>query len=266
MLDILQFEFMQRAFLAGTLVAILAPLLGIFIVVRRYSPLADSLAHVSLVGVAIALVTNTSTILFAGLATILASLGIEKIRSTQKSFNDSILVLFTTGSLGFATIITSFNKGLTGSLDSFLFGSIATVSIFDIYIISAAFIAILTIMSLIFKQLFVLVFDEEIAQTNGIATKMLNYTVVVLAAITISISIRTVGALLISCLLIVPVISALQLKFNFKQTLACSIGISAVSVWSGLVISYYLNLASGGTIAVLNLVIFFFIYFWKKLD
>jgi len=265
MFDIFQFEFMQRAFLAGTLVAILAPMIGIFIVVRRYSPLADSLSHVSLVGVAIALITNTSPMLLAGGTTVLASLGIEKIRSTQKSFSDSILVLFTTGSLGLATIITSLNKGFTNSLDSFLFGSIATVSTLDIYIISVAFLTILTIMIFAYRQLFVLVFDEEIAQTNGIKTDLLNYTIIVIAAIIISISIRTVGALLISCLLIVPVISTLQLKLNFKSTLISSILVSLLSVWCGLVISYYLNLASGGTIAVLNLIIFLILFFWKKL-
>ena len=266
MFDIFQFEFMQRAFLAGTLVAILAPIIGIFIVSRRYSALSDSLSHVSLVGVAIALVTNTSPMLFAGFVTILASLGIEKIRSTQKSFSDSILVLFTTGSLGLATIIASFNNGFTSSLNSFLFGSIATVSNLDTYIIASAFLIILTFMFFLYRQLFVLVFDEEIAQANGIKTKLLNYVIIVFAAIIISISIRTVGTLLISCLLIVPVISTLQLRLNFKSTLFFSIFVSVFSVWGGLLISYYLNLATGGTIAVLNLIIFFIFFFWKKLE
>lgn len=266
MLDIFQFEFMQRAFLAGTLVAILAPIVGIFIVVRRFSPLADSLSHVSLVGVAIALVTNTSPILLAGVATIITSLGIEKIRSSQRSFSDSILVLFTTGSLGLATIITSFNRGFVNSLDGFLFGSIATVSKLDIYVISSVFVVIMITMFFIYRKLFVVVFDEEIAQTNGIKIKFINYIVIVLAALIVSISIRTVGALLISCLLIVPVISTLQLKLNFKSTLIFSIVISIFSVWGGLFISYYLNLASGGTIAVLNLIIFFVLFFWKKLE
>ncbi len=265
LLEIFQFEFMQRAFLVGTVVAILAPLIGIFLVVRHFSQLSDTLSHVSLVGVSLGLLLQTSPIILAIFTSVLASLGIEKIRQTQKVFSESVLVLFLTGSLGLATLIISLSKNFSSSLFSYLFGSLATITSFELYsIISVAFL-VFGIFWYFFRAFFLVAFDEDIARTSGLKVRFLNYILMALAALVISISIRIVGVLLVSSLMIVPVISALQFKLNFKNTLLASIFISIGSVWLGLILSYYFNLATGSTIALINLAWFGLIFVWSKL-
>ena len=264
-LELFQYEFMQRALIVGTVVAVLAPLIGIFLVIRRFSQLSDTLSHVSLVGVALGLLLNTSPIILAVFTSVLASLGIEKIRQTQKVFSESVLVLFLTGSLGLATLIISLSKNFSSSLYSYLFGSLVTITTLEMWSILGIAALVFLVFGYFFRSFFLIAFDEEVAQTSGLNVEVLNYVLMAIAALVISISIRIVGVLLVSSLMIVPVITSLQFKLNFKFTLAVAVFISIVSVWTGLLLSYYQNLATGGTIAVVNLIIFGLAFIWQKL-
>lgn len=256
MLDIFQYSFMVRAFEAGIAIAVIAPLIGMFLVVRRYSLLADTLAHTSLAGVAIGLLFRINPVFSAIILSVVASLGIEQLRASRRVFSESVLALFLSGSLAFAVVILSLAKGFNASLFGYLFGSISTVSQTDVWVIVALAVMVFLNVVLLYKELFFVAFDEELAQASGLPVRRLNFTIVLLAAITVALSIRIVGVLLIGALMVIPVISAVQYGRGFRATLILSVIFSLLSVLIGLSASYYFNLASGGAIVLVALVIF----------
>ncbi len=247
---------MVRAFEAGIAIAIIAPLIGMFLVVRRYSLLADTLAHTSLAGVAIGLLFSINPVLSAIILSVVASLGIEQLRASRRVFSESVLALFLSGSLAVAVVILSLAKGFNASLFGYLFGSISTVSQTDVWVIVALAVMVFLNVVLLYKELFFVSFDEELAQASGLPVRRLNFTIVLLAAITVALSIRIVGVLLIGALMVIPVISAIQYGRGFRATLILSVIFSLFSVLIGLFTSYYFNLASGGAIVLVALVIF----------
>lgn len=247
---------MVRAFEAGLAIGIVAPLIGMFLVVRRYSLMADTLAHVSFAGVAIGLLLQINPIITAIGLSLLASFGIESLNSQHRIFGESVLALFLSGSLAVAVVIISLANGFNANLFSYLFGSISTVSITDLWITLALAVAVFSAVVLLYKELFFASFDAELAQASGLPVKALNLTIVVLAAVAVALSIRIVGVLLIGALMVIPVISAMQFGKGFKSTLLISVAFSLLSVIAGLFASYYFNLASGGAIVLVALVIF----------
>jgi len=255
-LSIFSYDFMIRAFVAGLVIAVIAPLIGSFLVVRRYSLMADTLAHVSLLGVAIGLLTNINPVITAIATSGVASLGIERLRSDKKVYGESALALFLTGSLAIATVLISLAQGFNVNLLSYLFGSITTVSIGDLWLILTLGVIVLIAVLVLYKEFFVISLDEELAAVSGIPTKALNVVLILLAALTVSLSLRIVGVLLIGALMVIPVIAAMQYGKSFKATVWIALCISLISVIVGLFASFYLNLASGGTIVVIALLIF----------
>lgn len=256
MLDIFQYSFMVRAFEAGIAIGVIAPLIGMFLVVRRYSLLADTLAHTSLAGVAIGLLFRINPVLSAIALSVVASLGIEQLRASRRVFSESVLALFLSGSLAVAVVILSLAKGFNAGLFGYLFGSISTVSQTDVWVIVALAVMVFLNVVLLYKELFFVSFDEELAQASGLPVRRLNFTIVLLAAITVALSIRIVGVLLIGALMVIPVISAVQYGRGFRATLILSVIFSLLSVLVGLFVSYYFNLASGGAIVLVALIIF----------
>lgn len=242
---------MLRAFGVGLIVACTAPVIGSFLVVRRYSQLADTLSHASLLGVAIALLTNVAPIPVALLVTILVALGIEYIRSATNIYGESVLALFLSGSLGLAMVIISLAHGLNANLLAYLFGSITTVTTADLYLIGGLGITMLIVLWRAYPSLFLIALDEELASAHGIPVKTYNALLVILAAITIGLALRIVGALLIGALVVIPVITALQLKQSFTRTIFTAVAYAVAAVSIGLTTSYYLDLAPGGTIVVI---------------
>ncbi len=256
MIEIFQYGFMVRAFAAGVVIAIIAPLIGTFLVLRRYSRLADTLAHVSLAGVAGGIVTGTNPAVAAALVSTAAALGIETLREKKNIVGESILALFLWSGIAVAVVIISLSRGFTVSLFSYLFGSITTISPSDLYFAGIMGGLVLLLIIVFYKELFAVAFDKEMAEVNGINAGRFNLVLVVLAAVTVSLSMRIVGILLIGALMVIPVIAAMQFSRSFKQTLYFSVIISLFSVVSGLYISYYFDIASGGTIVLITLGIF----------
>lgn len=256
MLDIFHYSFMIRALEAGIAIGIIAPLIGMFLVVRRYSLLADTLAHTSLAGVAIGLLFRINPVISAIVLSVIASLGIEQLRASRRVFSESVLALFLSGSLAVAVVILSLAKGFNAGLFGYLFGSISTVSQTDVWVIVALGILVFLNVVLLYKELFFISFDEELAQASGLPVRRLNFAIVLLAAVTVALSIRIVGVLLIGALMVIPVISAIQYGRGFRATLILSVVFSLLSVLVGLFTSYYFNLASGGAIVLVALIIF----------
>ncbi|MHB1118265.1 MAG: metal ABC transporter permease [Minisyncoccota bacterium] len=256
MFEIFQYAFMVRSFEAGLAIGIVAPLIGMFLVVRRYSLLADTLAHVSLAGVATGLLFQVNPIFSAIALSLLASLGIEQLRTSRRMFGESVLALFLSGSLAVAVIVISLAKGFNASLFSYLFGSISTVTPTDLWVTLALAVVVLFAVWLFYKELFFVSFDQELAEASGTPVKMLNLLIVMLAAIAVALSIRIVGALLIGALMVIPVISAMQYSKGFRTTLFLAVAFSLISVIVGLFAAYYFDLASGGAIVLITLFIF----------
>lgn len=256
MFEIFQYDFMLRAFAAGLMIGVLAPAIGVFLVVKRYSLLADTLAHVSLVGVAVSGFVGVSPMVGAMCAAALGAFGIEELRVRKQLFGESVLALMLSGSLALAIILFSVSRGLTLNLLSVLFGSITTVTANDLWAIALLGLVVFLVVLLFFKKLFLVSYDEDLARASGLPTRWLNALIVVLAAITVSLSIRIVGTLLIGALMIIPVLAATQLKFGFLKTYVCAIALSTLSVISGLFLSFYLGLPSGGAIVLVALALF----------
>ncbi len=260
MLELLQYDFIVRGLIAGVCIAVIAPIIGIFLVLRRYSLIADTLAHVSLAGIALGLLLKINPLITATLATVGSSVVIEKLRNSKKVYGESALALFLSGSLALAVVLISLSNGFNTSLFSYLFGSIATVTAGDVWTVVILGLCVMVIMAVIYKSLLYVSFDEDSAFVAGLKTKIINTVFIALSAVTISLSIPIVGIMLISALLIVPAISALQFRKTFIPTVIIAQIISVVSVVGGVFMSFYLNLAPGGVIVLNTMAIFFVTY------
>jgi zinc transport system permease protein len=233
-------------------------------VLRRYSLIADTLSHVSLAGVAIGLLTGINPLLTAIVTAVASSIAIERLRLSKRVYGESALSIFLSGSLALAIILISLANGFSVDLFNYLFGSIVTVKQSDIYIILGVGIFVFLTIIAFYKELTYITFDEEAAQVGGIPTRFINILLIVLAALTVALAIPIVGILLISALIVIPVVAALQLKKSFLSTIFYAEAISLFSVIGGIVGSFYLNLPAGGTIVLIALIIFILSLFYKK--
>jgi len=247
---------MIRGFEAGIIIAVIAPLIGIFLVLRRYSLIADTLSHVSLAGVAIGLLLKVNPLITAVIAAVVSSIAIERLRISKRIFGESALSIFLSGSLALAIVLIGFAGGFGVDLFSYLFGSITTVKQIDVYIIAVLGILVIAAIIAFYKELVYVTIDEEAAKLSGVPTKFINILLIVLSAFTVALSIPIVGVLLISALVVIPVVSALQFKKSFLATIFYAEGFSLFSVIAGIISSFYLNIPAGGAIVLIALVIF----------
>lgn len=244
-----ELEFMQNAFMIGIVISILCPLIGLFLVLRRHSMIGDTLSHSSLAGVALGLVIGFNPIITAFLFTTLCAIIIELLRGYFKKYAELVMSLVLTFSLGVAIVLISTGKSVA-KVNSYLFGSILTVSKNDILLVSIVGLICIIILYLLYNKILYITFDEEGAEVSGINVKLINYIFIILVSATISMSIQVMGILVISSIMVVPVATAMQLQKNFKHTLICSIIFGLIDIMLGLILSYYLNSAPGGTIAL----------------
>ncbi|MDP3267039.1 MAG: metal ABC transporter permease [Sulfuricurvum sp.] len=258
MIEMLSYPFMQRAFAAGLIIAILAAISGSFIVLRRYSLLSETLAHVSLVGVSVGLLIGSNPLWMAIVASLIASWMIEYLRSVHHLYSDSILAIFLSGSLALAIIIVSLAGSFNASLFSYLFGSILSVTNEDLAVMGIAGTAGMALLLLFFKELYFIAFDEEVARASGIRVALLNFMLVSVIAVIIALSIRVVGTLLIGALMVIPPVAAIRFGLGFFKTMLLSIIIALISVIVGLSASFFFSLPSGAAI-VLCLLLFFIV-------
>jgi len=256
MLDIFQYSFMIRALEVGVLIGAIAPLIGIFLVLRRYSLIADTLSHVSLAGVAIGLLLNINPLLTAIATSVLSSVAIERLRLSKRVYGESALSIFLSGSLAVAIVLISLAHGFSVDLFNYLFGSIVTVKQSDVFIILGVGIFVFLAIIAFYKELTYITFDEEAAKVGGIPTRFINILLIVLAALTVALAIPIVGILLIAALIVIPVVTALQLKKSFLHTIFHAEAISLFSVTAGIISSFYLNLPAGGAIVLIALAVF----------
>ncbi|CCG02484.1 metal ABC transporter permease [Blastococcus saxobsidens] len=256
-MDILDYDFMQRALLASLMVGLVAPAVGVFLVQRRLSLLGDGLGHVALTGVAVGVLTATSPVWTALVAAVLGAVLIELVRARGRTSGDvALAVLFYGGIAGGVVLLGLAPRGQATNLDSYLFGAITTTSTEDVAVFAAISLVVLATVALLGHRLYAVSDDEEYARAVGLPVLGLNIVLAALVAATVVLSMRVVGLLLISALMIVPSAIAQLLARSFRTTLAlaCVLGL-AVSV-AGTTTSFYAGTPSGGTIVLLAIALF----------
>ncbi|HEV8459325.1 MAG TPA: metal ABC transporter permease [Gaiellaceae bacterium] len=246
----LDLEFMRLAFAAGAVVGVLAPTVGFFLVQREMSLIGDGIGHVAFAGVALGYVIGVSPVWTALVAAVIGAIAIEYLRSQRRAAGDQALaIVFYTGIAG-GVVLISAAGALNANLFSYLFGSILTVTRGDLAVIATLGLASLALIGFTLRSLIAVSLDEEGARVAGLPVPILNGVVSMLAALTIGVSMRIVGILLIAALMVVPVIAAQRVAWSLRSTMGISILVGLLSVLAGLTISYYANLPPGGTIVL----------------
>jgi zinc transport system permease protein len=246
----LDLEFMRLAFAAGAIVGVLAPVVGFFLVQRQMSLIGDGIGHVAFAGVAAGYLLGISPVWTALAAAVLGAIGIESLRARRQAVGDQALALvFYTGIAG-GVVLISAAGALNANLFVYLFGSILTVTRGDLLTIALLGSGSLAAVAVLLRALLAVSIDEEGARVSGLPVPVLNGTISLLAALTIGISMRIVGILLIAALMVLPVIAAQRVAWSLRSTIGLSAVLGLGSVLAGLTISYYANLPPGGTIVL----------------
>jgi zinc transport system permease protein len=252
----LQYDFMRVALVMAVLIGLTAPAVGTFIVQRRLSLLGDGIGHIALTGIGLGLLTSTSPVLGALVVSVLGAVAIEVLRARSRSGGDVALALLFYGGLAGGVILTDAAGGGSATLQSYLFGSISSVTVTDLYVVAGLAAAVLAIIGLFGRELFLLCQDEEVARAAGLPVRFLSVLIAATAAVTVVISMRAIGLLLVSALMIVPVAAAQQLTRGFWGTMAAAMGIGVLSAVSGLAGSFEYDLPPGPSIVLLALAAF----------
>jgi zinc transport system permease protein len=241
---------------ASIIVAIIAPLVGIFLILRRYALIADSLAHVSLAGVALGILLGVNPLVTAMGVAVFSSVAIERLRLSKRVSGESALAMFLSGGLALAVVLLSFSNAPDADLEDYLFGSISGVTNLDTLMMFGLGLVIVAFLAAFYKELIYVTFDEEAARVSGIPVRSVNMMLIFLTALAVSLAIPIVGVLLISALIVIPALAALQLRKSFLKTIVWAEIFSIFSVTAGIAVSLYSNIEASGVIVLVAIAIF----------
>ncbi len=264
-LEILQYEFMRNAVLAGLIITFICATLGVFLVLKRLSLIGDGLSHIAFGGIALGLFVNFMPFLVALVFSVVSSFGIVKLREHARVYGDTAIGIVFSTALAFGVVLISLAHGFTTDLHTFLFGNIISVTFEDLAMAGILGGLVLVLLLAYRNQFMFLCFDEKSARAAGVPVKTLNTLLILLTAVTVVISIRIVGILLISSFLIIPPATALQLARSFQETFLYSIGFGLLALCIGLLSSFYLDIASGGAIILASAGLFFAAAAYRKI-
>lgn len=248
-----EYQFMQRAFLVGLLLAAIIPCIGVTIVLKRLSMMGDALSHTSLAGVAAGLILGINPILGAVFVTVASGFGIDYIRKRFPKYAEISIAIVMSAGVGLAGVLSGFTNNSSG-FTSFLFGSIVAITDFELYLVVALAIIVMISVILLYKELMYLAFDEDGARLAGVPVKLVNFIFTILTALTVSIAARTVGALIVSSIMVIPVACAMRFARSYKETIFISIAFAMLFTAIGLTLSFYMGLKPGGTIVLVGVV------------
>ncbi len=254
--EFLEYGFMHRAFVAGAITALICPAIGVFLVPRRLSLIADTLSHVALAGVALGLLLGISPVLGALVVTVVGAVGMERLRSRGALQGDAALAVFLSGGFALAVVLISLARGFNADLFAILFGSILTVSPTDVGLILALGAVVGATIGTFYRQLLAITLNEDLARTSGVPVTGLNLLLTVLTALTTVVAMRMVGVLLVSAMIVIPTLTGFTLGRSFRQATLIAIVTALASMTAGLITAYYLRLAAGGAVVLTALIIF----------
>ena len=253
MIDILSYDFMIRAFIVAIVIGIIARCIGTSVVLKRLSAIGDATSHSALAGICAGLLININPILGAVIFSIMAVLGIEGLRKLLKSYSEIAPVVVMSAGIGLTAVLSGYVKS-AADLNGFLFGSIVSISDFELYITLVLGIVVVAVTGLLYKEIFYISFDEEAAILSGLPVKKINFVVMLLTAITVAVASRAVGALMISSLLVIPVTCSMTIAKSYSSMIKISIVFALAFTIIGLILSFYLDIRPGGTIVLLGVV------------
>ena len=255
-LEALQYGFIQKAIIAGSLIALSCAFLGVFLVLRKFSMIGDGLAHVSFATVALALLLSMSPLLLSIPLVILSSFLILKLNEKANLHGDAAIGLVSSFSVAIGIVIASLAQGFNVDLFSYLFGSILVISDLDVYLSVALSLVVIGVIVFYYHDLFAITYDENYAKVSGMKVEYLNYLIAVMTSITIVLGIRVVGTMLVSSLIVFPAVTALQVSKSFRGAMAIAATTSVLCVIVGVFASFQFNLPTGGSIVILNAICF----------
>jgi len=264
MVDILvkmfSYSFLVKAFTVGALVSICAALLGVSLVLKRYSMIGDGLSHVGFGSLAVATAMHTAPLIVAIPIVVAAAFLLLRLSENSKIKGDAAIALISTGSLAVGVIIISQTTGMNTDVCNYLFGTILAMQKKDVYLSIALSITVLVMFILFYNKLFAITFDESFAKAAGIRTGLYNMLIAFLTALTIVLGMRIMGAMLISSLIIFPALSSMRLFKKFKSVTVCAAVISILCFFTGVVISYIYATPTGASVVMINIIVF--VLFW----
>lgn len=262
---ILEYDFLQRALVVGVLVSISLSLLGINLVLKKFSNIGDGLSHVSFGSLAVALAINIAPLQFSIPIVILAAFVLLRIGENSKIKGDAAIALVSSVAVAIGIIAISLNGGVNIDIDSYMFGSILSISKSDFLLSVIISLSVIIIYALFYHKIFAITFDEEFAKAVGLNIDLYKLLLSIMTALTIVIGIRMIGTLLISSLIIFPTLTAMMVGGTFKKVIISSLIISVISFILGFIASYYLSTPIGASIVIAHLIIFILVFIYSKI-
>lgn len=269
MLSIFSYEFMQRAFIAAICISIIAPCIGVIIVLKRLSAIGDATSHSALAGIAAGLAFGFDPVLGAIIFSVLAVFSVEGFRKAFGRYADIAPIVVLSTGVGLTAVFSGFIKGSSANLNSFMFGSIVAVSKSEMYLTIGLSLTVLLMTILLYRELFYISFDEESAKLSRVPVKTVNFIFMIMTAITVSVASRIVGALMISSLMVIPVACAMTVGKSYKMTMILSVLFAIIFTITGLFLSYYVrfdfgDLKPGGTIVLTGVITLIILLILKR--
>lgn len=263
-ISIFSYEFIQRALIAGIFISVLCAVLGVFLVLKRFSLIGDGLAHVAFGGVALGLFLGVYPFYVAVPVAMIGSLGILMVTENGRVFGDAAIGIISSVGMAGGILLASLAGGFNVDLFSYLFGNILSVSGSEVVFSIVLSVIVIVLIRLFYYDLLSITFDDEYARTTGINTKLIDRVLILLTAVSVVLAVKVVGAVLVSSLLILPASTALQLSGSFKATIFYAGLWAVLAVILGLLASFAFNLPSGATIILLNFVFFCAAYLVRR--
>lgn len=256
-MEMFQYDFIQRAFVAGAAMSLITPILGLLLILRRQSLMSDTLSHVSLAGVALGVILRWSPTYTTLLVVIIASIIIEYLRTTYRDYSEISIALMMSGGMSIALVLMNLNRNATNfKIDQYLFGSILLISPEEVNLLIGLAVILIVAYIIFRKPLYVMSFDEATAYTAGLPVKWMSIIFSVVTGVAISIMMPIVGALLISALIVIPSATAIKVAKSFTQAILIGIVINAIGIFLGLMASYQFDTPPGASITIGFLIIF----------
>ena len=263
---LLSYEFMRRAFLAAIFIAGIAPMLGVFLVIRRQSLMADTLSHVSLAGVALGFFLNLNPSLTTLLIVVIAAIILEYLRTLYRSYSEISIAILMSGGLALALALMNLSGGNSAtSIQSYLFGSIVTITQEQVWILGFLFLVVFALFFLFKRPMYILTFDEDTAHVDGLPVRVMSMLFNVLTGVAIAMMIPIAGALLISAIMVLPAAISMRLGKSFNAVILISVVIGMIGMMSGLTSSFYLDTPPGATITLVFIALFLVINLIKRI-